>query len=254
MGHTEFFDSNNYEFNTKSRNGIYIIHGFSNSTYDVRELAEYLGNSGFYTRADNLPGHGTTADDCNRCTYNDWIQFVEKGVSEMDSKCDNVFIIGISLGSVLAIYLATKFQFKGVVFVATVLKFNNEFKIRMLNTIFHPFFSKINKRKVYDKKIRDSFDYHGYDVYPMTGLNEMRKLTNIVRPILNQVTSPALIICSDRDLVSLRENFDIVFDNISTDIKEALVLKKSTHYIFTKHFEQQIVFNKILSFFQERLT
>ena len=253
MGHTDFFDRNNYEFNNNSKNGIYIIHGFSNSTYEVRELAEYLGNNGFYTRADNLPGHGTTADDCNRCKYNDWIKFVEKGVSEMDAKCDNIFIIGISLGSDLAIYLATKFQLSGVVFAATVLKFNNEFKIRILNTIFHSFFPKIDKRKTYNKKFRDTYDYYGYDVYPMTGLNEMRKLTNIVRPILNQVTSPALIIYSKRDVLSLRANFDIVFDNISSNIKETLVLEKSTHNIFTKSSEQQIVFNKILSFFQERL-
>ena len=87
----------------------------------------------------------------------------------------------------------------------------------------------------------------------MTGLNEMRKLTNIVRPILNQVTSPALIINSKRDVLSLRANFDIVFDNIASNIKETLVLEKSTHNIFTKSSEQQIVFNKILSFCQERL-
>jgi esterase/lipase len=81
----------------------------------------------------------------------------------------------------------------------------------------------------------------------------MRKLTNIVRPILNQVISPALIIYSKRDVLSLRGNFDMVFDNISSNIKETLVLEKSTHNIFTKSSEQQIVFNKILSFFQERL-
>ena len=145
------------------------------------------------------------------------------------------------MGSVLAIYLATKFQFSGVAFVATVLKFNNEFKIRILNTIFHTFFPKIDKRKVYDSKIRDTLDYYGYDVYPMTGLNEMRKLTNIVKPILKHVTSPALIICSERDVVSPRENFDIVCNTISSTIKETLILEKSTHNIFVKSAEQQMV-------------
>ena len=60
----------------------------------------------------------------------------------------------------------------------------------------------------------------------MTGLNEMKKLTNIVRPILNQVTSPALIIYSKRDVLSLRANFDIVFDNISSNIKDTLMMAK----------------------------
>ena len=30
------FDPNNYEFNKNSKNGIYIIHGFSSTTYEVK--------------------------------------------------------------------------------------------------------------------------------------------------------------------------------------------------------------------------
>ena len=58
-----------------------------------------------------------------------------------------------------------------------------------------------------------------------------------------------------KHLVSLllRENFDIVCNTISSTIKETLILEKSTHNIFVKSAEQQMVFNKILSFFQERL-
>ena len=227
---TKRFDANNYLFNQDSKLGIYLIHGFSSTTYEVKKIAQHLAKQGYKVKADNLPGHGTTADDCNRCKYNDWIKFVEKGVSEMDAKCDNIFIIGISLGSDLAIYLATKFQLSGAVFAATVLKFNNEFKIRILNTISHSFFPKIDKRKTYNKKSRDTYDYYGYDVYPLTGLNEMRKLTNIVRPILNQVTSPALIIYSKRDVLSLRANFDIVFDNIAC---AASSITKKLYFLFS---------------------
>ena len=36
------FDPNNYEFNKSSDIGVYIIHGVSNTTYEVKELAEFL--------------------------------------------------------------------------------------------------------------------------------------------------------------------------------------------------------------------
>ena len=71
----DYFDTKNYKFNTKSKNGIYIIHGFTNSTYETKELAEYLGKEGFYTQAINLPGHGTTPEDCNRVKFIDWIEY-----------------------------------------------------------------------------------------------------------------------------------------------------------------------------------
>jgi carboxylesterase len=103
MPSPQLIDSNNYNYNSDSKNGVYIIHGFTNSTYETKDLAHYLGEQGFYTVANNLPGHGTTAEDCNRCKYADWIDFVEQGVAEMSSHCDNVYVVGISMGSVLTL-------------------------------------------------------------------------------------------------------------------------------------------------------
>ena len=90
-------DGNNYEFNKNSRNGVYIIHGFTNSTYENKELAEFLGTQGFYTKTNNLPGHGTTPEEYNRYNYKDWIEFVEKDVAEMSTKCDKISVIGIGM-------------------------------------------------------------------------------------------------------------------------------------------------------------
>ena len=105
----DYFDTKNYKFNTESRNGIYIIHGFTNSTYETKDLAEYLGKQGFYTHAINLPGHGTTPEDCNRVKFTDWIEYTEQGVAEMSAQCDNIYVIGISMGSVLALHLSSIF-------------------------------------------------------------------------------------------------------------------------------------------------
>ena len=67
--YTSRFDRNNYEFNKDAKIGIYLIHGFSSSTYEVKLLAHYLKNKGYHVVANNLPGHGTTVDDCNRYKY-----------------------------------------------------------------------------------------------------------------------------------------------------------------------------------------
>ena len=71
MDRTNHFDENNYEFNTKSKNGVYLIHGFTNTTYETKKLAKYLADNGYYTVANNLPGHGTTIEECNRVKYKD---------------------------------------------------------------------------------------------------------------------------------------------------------------------------------------
>ena len=97
MGNTEFFDSTNYEFNKGCKRGIYLIHGFTSSTYELLDLAKFLSENGFYVRLDNLPGHGTTIDDCNNTKYTEWIEHVERGVAELIARDNPAF----GLGSVL---------------------------------------------------------------------------------------------------------------------------------------------------------
>ena len=43
--------SGNYILNKESKKGIYIIHGFSSNTYEIRDIAKYLGKHGFFVVA-----------------------------------------------------------------------------------------------------------------------------------------------------------------------------------------------------------
>ncbi|MFQ6609935.1 MAG: alpha/beta hydrolase, partial [Fidelibacterota bacterium] len=71
-GHTDQFDPDNYHLNPESRHGVYLLHGFTSTTYEVRDLAAYLADNGYRVVANNLPGHGTSAEDCNRVKFNEW--------------------------------------------------------------------------------------------------------------------------------------------------------------------------------------
>ena len=42
MSNTEFFDSKNYELNKGSDKGVYLIHGFTSTTYELLDLAKFL--------------------------------------------------------------------------------------------------------------------------------------------------------------------------------------------------------------------
>ena len=91
-------------------------------------------------------------------------------------------------------------------------------------------------------------NFHGYSEYPLKALNQMRKLTNFVRKSLQKVKCPTLLIHSKSDLTSKEENLHIVDTEISSEIKEKLILEKSSHNLFCKSEEQSMIFNKILSF------
>jgi len=247
----EFFDTKNYEFNTESKDGIYIIHGFTNTTYETRDLAKYLGEQGFYTKAINLPGHGTTPEDCNRTKFTDWIEFTEQGVAEMSSRCDNVYVIGISMGSDLALHLSSVFPLNAAVFASTVLEFKEYFSTRILTPLFHRIVPFREKRLSYPKAIRDKFDYLGYKVWPISAANEMRKLTNKVQKELPKIKCPALVIHSAKDMLSPQSNISLVYDNISSEMKEKFIVNQANHNLFVNSPDQELIFQKINSYFSQ---
>ena len=54
----------------------------------------------------------------------------------------------------------------------------------------------------------------------MSAVNEMRILTNQVKKSLPAVKCPALVVHSSVDMLSIPENISLVYDNISSEIKE----------------------------------
>ena len=240
------FDTKNYEFNKESSTGVYIIHGFTNSTYEVKELAIFLSKKGFYTRADNLPGHATNPEDCNKFLYTDWIEFVEQGLAEMSNKCDNLYVIGISMGSLLAMNLCSIFPINGAVFASIAIKFQDQFGVRILTPLLHKIIRFRKKGYSYPKKTRLNMKFLGYKVWPMSAVNQMRKLTNFIKPKLKLIKCPSLLIHSNADMLCLKENLNYVYNNISSKKKEKLFVNNASHNLFLHSLDQSIIFEKIL--------
>ena len=136
---TERFDTNNYEYNKKSPMGVYIIHGFSNTTYEVRALAKFLGENGFHTVAKNLPGHGTTIEECNRVKYTDWINHVTQDIAELASQSKKIYVIdNLSSQRFCSLFNLPKTQ-KKIFFIQKDLSVNNSFNnfVRNFRFFFH---------------------------------------------------------------------------------------------------------------------
>ena len=244
-------DCNNYEFNKDSRNGVYIIHGFTNSTYENKELAEFLGDQGFYTKTNNLPGHGTTPEECNRYKYKDWIEFVEKDVAEMSTKCDKISVIGISMGSVLAMHLSTIFPVNAAVYASIALIYKQKIGMNILAPLLHRFISFRYKKYSYPKDIREKINFMGYKVWPISGLNEVRKLTNQVKKQLSTIKCPVLLVHSKSDLLTKTENLDFAYNSISSLNKEKFIVNNAGHNLFIQNPDQKLIFEKISSFLKD---
>jgi carboxylesterase len=90
--------------------GVLVCHGFTGSPRTMRPWAEHLAAAGLTVRAPRLPGHGTTWQDLNRTSWQDWYGTAEGAFDELSGRCERVFAVGLSMGGCLALRLA---QVKG---------------------------------------------------------------------------------------------------------------------------------------------
>ena len=239
------FDPNNYEFNKSSKIGVYILHGFSSTTYEVKQLAEFLAQHGFHTVANNLPGHGTNLEECNRIKFNHWLEFVKKDVAKLASESEKIFVVGVSMGAVLTLYLASLFPLNGFVAAGTVLKFKKYFSTNILV----PIVCHIKKFQQKNKVVTvEGVQFYGYDQYPLVALNEYRKMIKSIIPLIHKIKCPGLAIHSKADNVSTEKNIKTITEHIDTNNLEIMYVDNAHHNMFDANIDREKIFNKILDF------
>ena len=246
LDHTKFFDVNSYEYNSNSKTGIMLIHGFTNTTFELKKLINFLSSNNLFVIADNLPGHGTTIRDCNSYSYKDWIEFTEKRLAYLSSKCDSIFICGISMGALLAMHLSTVFPVNGLISAAPVLQFHKPIKIKILNPIFRNILK--SRRKKYEVNPGEKI-YYGYNEWPLIALNELKKLSKYIKQqVIHKIDCPTLLIHSKADQTSVFNNYSIIKRDIKTNNLHSMIVERSTHNIFDCDIEKSIIQARILEF------
>jgi carboxylesterase len=85
--------------------GCLLIHGFTGTPQNLRPLGDFLARRGLTVLCPRLAGHGTSLDDFERSTAEDWIGTINAGVDQLRRSCSSVFAIGLSMGGTLALHL-----------------------------------------------------------------------------------------------------------------------------------------------------
>lgn len=90
-----------------------LIHGLTGSPLEMQPLVSRLGAAGFYCLAPLLPGHCTSIRDLSRTPLSAWqttvLQAFERISNVRRGTTLSITVIGLSLGSLLAWWLAREF-------------------------------------------------------------------------------------------------------------------------------------------------
>ena len=88
--------------------GVLLIHGFTGLPAELLLMGQHLNKAGFTVLGVRLAGHGTTVEDMSHMTWEDWMDSVRDGYALLSGYCEDISVIGHSMGGLFALLLATE--------------------------------------------------------------------------------------------------------------------------------------------------
>ncbi len=211
--------------------GILLIHGYTGSPTEMRWIGDYLHARGLTVSGPLLPGHGSTPEAMNRCRWTDWTGHVEAALADLRARCARVFVGGLSMGSLLTLYLAAKHpDIPGaIVYSPAVWTATSKIYLTPLARYFVGFQPKTGDSDLMDPQADRQL--WCYDVDPVGAAAELSKLILVVRRSLPKVVCPVIIIHSTRDGAIHPDSARRTFARIGARDKQLLTLHESGHCV-----------------------
>ena len=213
--------------NGAPRIGVLLCHGFTGTPQSLRPWAEHLLAAGYRVALPLLPGHGTQWTDMQSVSWLDWYGAVDAALGRLRAQCDEVYVMGLSMGGGLALRLAEEHgaAIRGLVLVNPSVKRNKPVELAI------PVVSRLipSLPGIASDIKRPGVTEVGYDRVPLKGALQLTKLWQTVAADLPRVTAPVLLFRSEVDHVVHPSNSALVLARISsTDVRE-VVLRESYH-------------------------
>lgn len=231
--------------------GCLLIHGFSGTPKEMRLMGNYLHQQGHTVLGVRLAGHATQVEDMIRSRYRDWLASIEDGWYLLQDQTDQVFVIGFSLGGVLALTFSAQFPVKGVVALATPYDIPNKLA-KTLGPLLIPFgMIKPTMTAPEDHWFTPEMkvDHVCYPEPPVRPVYEFVKLTRLMQSLLPNLDFPILVIHSKDDQAVLPENGEKLFEHIGSRDKTHIWVKDCSHN-FVRDGDTSKVFEPIGEFIQ----
>ena len=228
--------------------GAVLSHGLTGMPGSLRDWAQALAAAGMTVRVPRLPGHGTSWQDANKVSWQDWYAELERAFDEVRSRCDRVFIMGLSMGGTLALRLAEQrgADVAGVVVVnPSLFTTRKDAKLLPLVRLFVPSFPPVGN----DIK-KPGVVEPAYERLPVKAAYQLTQLWKLTNADLDKVTQPLLVLSSRDDHVVEPANSQRLMEQAGSADKRQVVLEDSYH-VATMDNDLPLIVDESLAFVRQ---
>jgi carboxylesterase len=223
--------------------GCLCLHGFTGGPFEVEPIADYLSKSTDWLIVNPaLPGH-ENPKKFYKVPYQDWINTAEDAIQTLRETCDTIYVIGFSMGGLIAGHLAVKYPIDKLILLSPAVFYIDAQRmfVDIRNMIADGFRGKLKQNDLflrYQRKMKTT---------PFSMTLEFRKLVRSLRPSLSKINAPTLIIHGEQDALVPRKSAEYLYEKILNEDKRIHYLKRSKHVI-CHDVEQAELMTQVLHF------
>ena len=229
--------------------GALLIHGLTGSPQGLLALGEYLAARGVAVEAVRLPGHGTTWQDLETTTAQDWRTEVATGYARLAERCDEIFVVAMSFGAALAVEFVGENPEAAAGLVTLGGWVHTDDPRR--------FFAPIVRRVI--RSIpgvgNDICDPEGHEIcyerVPTRAAEQSLKVLKAARRRLTDVRCPVLVMHGSSDHTVKPTNARLIYESVASEDKQLVWCERSYHVI-TLDYDKNDVQRRTYEFIKER--
>jgi carboxylesterase len=228
--------------------GVLLCHGFTGSPQSLRPWADYLAAAGLSVSLPRLPGHGTTWQEMARTRWEDWYAEVDRAFDLLQARCEQVFVMGLSMGGCLALRLA---ELRGDAVRGLVLvnpSITADTKLFLLAPVLKLVVPSL-KGIASDIK-NDQATEAGYDRVPVKAAATLPGLWRITQQHLAELKQPILAFRSVTDHVVGPASLKLLQQSVPAGQLEVRELADSYH-VATLDNDAEVIFSASLEFIRQ---
>ena len=195
----------------------------------------------------DVPGHGTVVEDMISTGWSDWLAHAEARYAALAERCEQVVIVGLSMGGALTAWLGSEHaEIAGLVCINAVVSVPPGMREAVQEVLatgadrFAGIGSDIAEPGVTESAYADT---------PLAPLLTLFDASDNLGDRLSRITSPLLVITSRQDHVVPPENSDILASSVSGPV-ERLWCERSYHVV-TQDYDREVVFDAAVDFAQK---
>ncbi|MFG6116517.1 alpha/beta hydrolase [Halobacillus sp. MO56] len=223
--------------------GCLCIHGYTGGPYEVQPLVDYLEQrTDWKFEVPTLPGHGRELD-LKGHYYQEWIATAELAYLELKKTCDKVYIIGFSMGGMIASYLSAKHEVDRLVLLSAAGKYISvpQMYKDLTGFLTEAFKGSLEENELflhYQNKLKQT---------PFPSSVEFVKCVQFTRPFLRDIHNPVLIVQGKQDEMVPDKAAIYLEQEISSEDKQLVFLNESKHLICHGKDKEEL-FETVISF------